>query len=155
VNAAGCLTLLAVFPFSPFRSSWLYTSMASAPAGAQGVRDALDVLFWKDKDKQFAERLRKYGLDGLRQALLELVKRGERGLEGIVNAEVAAACAPGRTDRAGEVQRGYHPSTSVNRATAWNPAAPASLTVTGIMTPTTAGVARSVTVQVLDGFGNT
>ncbi|MFN8624519.1 MAG: thiamine pyrophosphate-dependent enzyme [Candidatus Binatia bacterium] len=44
VNAAGCLTLLAVFPFSPFHSSWLYTAMASAPAGAQGIRDALDVL---------------------------------------------------------------------------------------------------------------
>lgn len=43
VNAAGCLTLLAVFPFSPFRSSWLYTAMASAPAGAQGIRDALDI----------------------------------------------------------------------------------------------------------------
>ena len=47
VNAAGCLTLLAVFPFSPFHSSWLYTAMASAPAGAQGVRDALDVLIAK------------------------------------------------------------------------------------------------------------
>jgi pyruvate ferredoxin oxidoreductase beta subunit len=44
VNAAGCMTLLAVFPFSPFHASWLYTAMASAPAGAQGVRDALDVL---------------------------------------------------------------------------------------------------------------
>lgn len=49
VNAAGCLTLLAVFPFSPFRSSWLYTAMASAPAGAQGVRDALDLLLAKGK----------------------------------------------------------------------------------------------------------
>lgn len=49
VNAAGCLTLLASFPFSPFRSSWLYTAMASAPAGAQGVRDALDVLIAKGK----------------------------------------------------------------------------------------------------------
>ncbi len=47
VNAAGCLTLLAVFPFSPFHASWLYTAMASAPAGAQGVRDALDVLMAK------------------------------------------------------------------------------------------------------------
>lgn len=47
VNAAGCLTLLAVFPFSPFHSSWLYTAMASAPAGAQGIRDALDVLIAK------------------------------------------------------------------------------------------------------------
>jgi len=44
VNAAGCLTLLAVYPFTPFRGSWLYTAMASAPAGAQGVRDALDLL---------------------------------------------------------------------------------------------------------------
>lgn len=44
VNAAGCMTLLAVYPFTPFRGSWLYTSMASAPAGAQGVRDALDIL---------------------------------------------------------------------------------------------------------------
>ena len=49
VNAAGCLTLLAVFPFSPFHSSWLYTAMASAPAGAQGVRDALDVLLAKGR----------------------------------------------------------------------------------------------------------
>jgi pyruvate ferredoxin oxidoreductase beta subunit len=44
VNAAGCMTLLAVYPFTPFRGSWLYTAMASAPAGAQGVRDALDLL---------------------------------------------------------------------------------------------------------------
>ena len=44
VNAAGCMTLLSVYPFTPFRGSWLYTSMASAPAGAQGVRDAFDVL---------------------------------------------------------------------------------------------------------------
>ncbi len=44
VNAAGCMTLLSVYPFTPFRGSWLYTSMASAPAGAQGVRDAMDIL---------------------------------------------------------------------------------------------------------------
>ena len=44
INAAGCMTLLAVYPFTPFRGSWLYTAMASAPAGAQGVRDALDIL---------------------------------------------------------------------------------------------------------------
>ncbi len=44
VNAAGCLTLMATYPFTPFRGSWLYTAMASAPAGAQGVRDALDLL---------------------------------------------------------------------------------------------------------------
>lgn len=43
VNAAGCMTLLSVYPFTPFRGGWLYTSMASAPAGAQGVRDALDI----------------------------------------------------------------------------------------------------------------
>lgn len=49
VNAAGCMTLLSVYPYTPFRSSWLYTAMASAPAGAQGVRDALDILKKKGK----------------------------------------------------------------------------------------------------------
>ncbi|HSD11684.1 MAG TPA: thiamine pyrophosphate-dependent enzyme [Candidatus Binatia bacterium] len=49
VNAAGCMTLLSIYPFTPFRGSWLYTSMASAPAGAQGVRDALDVLLAKKR----------------------------------------------------------------------------------------------------------
>jgi pyruvate ferredoxin oxidoreductase beta subunit len=44
VNAAGCFSLLALYPFTPFRASWLYTTMGSAAAGAQGVRDALDVL---------------------------------------------------------------------------------------------------------------
>jgi len=44
VNAAGCMTLLGSYPYTPFHGSWLYTSMASAPAGAQGVRDALDLL---------------------------------------------------------------------------------------------------------------
>ncbi len=44
VNAAGCMTLLSVYPFTPFRGSWLYTAMASAPAGAQGIRAALDIL---------------------------------------------------------------------------------------------------------------
>jgi pyruvate ferredoxin oxidoreductase beta subunit len=49
VNAAGCMTLLSVYPSTPFRGSWLYTAMASAPAGAQGVRDALDVLKHKGR----------------------------------------------------------------------------------------------------------
>jgi pyruvate ferredoxin oxidoreductase beta subunit len=49
VNAAGCMTLLSVYPFTPFRGSWLYTAMASAPAGAQGVRDALDLLIQKGR----------------------------------------------------------------------------------------------------------
>lgn len=49
VNAAGCMTLLATYPFTPFRGSWLYTAMASAPAGAQGVRDALDILIAKKR----------------------------------------------------------------------------------------------------------
>jgi pyruvate ferredoxin oxidoreductase beta subunit len=44
VNGAGCMTLLAVYPFTPLRSSWLYTTMASPAAGAQGLRDALDLL---------------------------------------------------------------------------------------------------------------
>lgn len=54
VNAAGCFTLLAVFPFTPLRSSWIYTAMACAPAGAQGIRDALDIL--KEKGKIPPER---------------------------------------------------------------------------------------------------
>jgi pyruvate ferredoxin oxidoreductase beta subunit len=49
VNAAGCMTLLSVYPFTPFRGSWIYTAMASAPAGAQGVRDALDLLLAKKR----------------------------------------------------------------------------------------------------------
>lgn len=49
VNAAGCMTLLSTYPFTPFRGSWLYTAMASAPAGAQGVRDALDILIEKQR----------------------------------------------------------------------------------------------------------
>lgn len=51
VNAAGCMTLLSVYPFTPFRGSWLYTAMASAPAGAQGVRDALDILLQQQRLK--------------------------------------------------------------------------------------------------------
>ena len=51
VNAAGCMTLLAVYPYTPFRGSWLYTSMASAPAGAQGVRDALDIQLARGRIK--------------------------------------------------------------------------------------------------------
>ncbi len=49
VNAAGCMTLLATYPFTPFRGGFLYTSMASASAGAQGVRDALDILLKKNR----------------------------------------------------------------------------------------------------------
>lgn len=49
VNAAGCMTLLPVYPYTPLPGSWLYTSMASAPAGAQGVRDALDIRLQKGR----------------------------------------------------------------------------------------------------------
>lgn len=49
VNAAGCMTLLAIWPYTPFSCGWLYTAMASAPAGAQGVRDALDILIEKGR----------------------------------------------------------------------------------------------------------
>ncbi len=49
VNAAGCMTLMAVYPFTPLKSSWLYTTMGSAAAGAQGIRDALDILSAKGK----------------------------------------------------------------------------------------------------------
>ncbi len=49
VNAAGCFTLLSCYPYTPFKASWIYTAMACAPAGAQGVRDALDVLIEKGR----------------------------------------------------------------------------------------------------------
>ena len=49
INSAGCMTLLSVYPYTPFRGSWLYTSMASASAGAQGVRDAMDILLAKGR----------------------------------------------------------------------------------------------------------
>ncbi|MBI2471093.1 MAG: pyruvate synthase [Planctomycetes bacterium] len=49
VNAAGCFTLLSIYPFTPFQNSWLYTAIACAPAGAQGVRDALDILIRKGR----------------------------------------------------------------------------------------------------------
>jgi pyruvate ferredoxin oxidoreductase beta subunit len=51
VNAAGCMTLLSTYPYTPFPGSWIYTAMASAPAGAQGVRDALDILIAKQRLK--------------------------------------------------------------------------------------------------------
>jgi len=49
VNAAGCMTLLSIYPFTPFRGSWLYTAMSAAPAACQGVRDALDILIAKKR----------------------------------------------------------------------------------------------------------
>jgi pyruvate ferredoxin oxidoreductase beta subunit len=49
VNAAGCMTTLYAYPLSPMKSSWMYTAFASAPAGAQGIRDALDILLEKGK----------------------------------------------------------------------------------------------------------
>ena len=49
VNAAGCFTLLSIYPFTPFQNSWLYTAIACAPAGAQGIRDALDILIKKGR----------------------------------------------------------------------------------------------------------
>lgn len=49
VNAAGCMTIMMSYPLSPLKSNWLYTAFASAPAGAQGIRDALDVLMAKGK----------------------------------------------------------------------------------------------------------
>lgn len=49
VNAAGCMTMLSIYPYTPLSGSWLYTAMASAAAGAQGVRDALDILIENNK----------------------------------------------------------------------------------------------------------
>ncbi|MEM0118454.1 MAG: thiamine pyrophosphate-dependent enzyme [Conexivisphaerales archaeon] len=49
VNAAGCMTIMVNYPLVPLKSNWLYTAFASAPAGAQGIRDALDILIKKGK----------------------------------------------------------------------------------------------------------
>jgi pyruvate ferredoxin oxidoreductase beta subunit len=49
INAAGCVTIMMTYPLSPLKSNWVYTAFASAPAGAQGIRDALDVLMAKGK----------------------------------------------------------------------------------------------------------
>jgi len=49
VNAAGCVTMLYGFPFAPMKSNWLYSAFACAPASAQGISDALDVLQAKGK----------------------------------------------------------------------------------------------------------
>lgn len=49
VNAAGCMTIMMSYPLSPLKSNWLYTAFASAPAGAQGIRDALDTLMAKGR----------------------------------------------------------------------------------------------------------
>ncbi len=42
-NAAGCFTLLSIYPFTPLQGSWLYTTMGAPVPAAQGVRDALDI----------------------------------------------------------------------------------------------------------------
>lgn len=49
-NAAGCFTLMSIFPFNPLKGSWLYTTMSAPSATSQGIRDALDI------------RIKKYGL---------------------------------------------------------------------------------------------
>ncbi len=49
VNGAGCMTLLSIYPYTPFKGSWLYTAMACASAGAQGIRDALDIHLEKKR----------------------------------------------------------------------------------------------------------
>ncbi len=49
INAAGCMTLLSIYPYTPFKGSWLYTAMACASAGAQGIRDALDIHLEKKR----------------------------------------------------------------------------------------------------------
>ena len=35
VNAAGCMTLMATYPYSPIRSSWLYTTMGGMEGWAR------------------------------------------------------------------------------------------------------------------------
>jgi pyruvate ferredoxin oxidoreductase beta subunit len=82
VNAAGCMTLLANYPYTPFRGSWLYTAMASAPAGAQGVRDALDL------------RIRKHGLPR-EEDLTAVVLTGDGSAYGMGLSSTSAAIERG------------------------------------------------------------
>lgn len=49
VNTTDCIPLQPGYVFSPFRSAWLYTDMACAPAAAVGIRNALDILTQQDK----------------------------------------------------------------------------------------------------------
>ncbi|NIQ01344.1 MAG: pyruvate synthase [Nitrospinaceae bacterium] len=60
-NAAGCFTLISVYPFTPLKGSWLYTTMGGSVPAAQGVRDALDI------------RKQKYGLSGKRDLQVMVV----------------------------------------------------------------------------------
>jgi pyruvate ferredoxin oxidoreductase beta subunit len=46
-NAAGCFTLISIYPFTPLKGSWLYTTMSGPVPAAQGVRDALDIRMQK------------------------------------------------------------------------------------------------------------
>jgi pyruvate ferredoxin oxidoreductase beta subunit len=46
-NAAGCFTLISVYPFTPLKGSWLYTTMSGPVPAAQGARDALDIRMQK------------------------------------------------------------------------------------------------------------
>ena len=55
-NAAGCFTLLSVYPFTPLQGSWLYTTMGAPVPAAQGVRDALDIRM-KHRDLPEKENL--------------------------------------------------------------------------------------------------
>ena len=49
VNAAGCFTLLSVYPFTPLQTPGSTPQWPCAPAGAQGIRDALDILIRKGR----------------------------------------------------------------------------------------------------------
>lgn len=82
VNAAGCMTLLTTYPYTPFPGSWLYTAMASAPAGAQGVRDALDVRLAKGRI------------------------RPDQDLAVVVLTGDGAACGMGLSSTSGAIERG-------------------------------------------------
>ena len=50
VNAAGCFSLLSIYPFTPFKGSWLHTAWHLRQQ-AHKVRDALDILIKKGRIK--------------------------------------------------------------------------------------------------------
>jgi pyruvate ferredoxin oxidoreductase beta subunit len=44
VNVPGCMALMAIYPFASLKLPFVFTSFVAAPATAQGIVDAIDVL---------------------------------------------------------------------------------------------------------------
>lgn len=49
VNAAGCMTLLVVYPNTPLKVSWLHSAIENSGSTASSIRRALDIKYGKNK----------------------------------------------------------------------------------------------------------